>query len=60
MSIFDSIGSLTKAVIGVVVTPVDVVADIVTLGGALTDKDKPYTVQRLQDAMKNLNDVTKP
>ena len=42
-------GSLFKAVIGVVVeTPVAIVKDVATLGGALTDEDQPYTAQALE------------
>ena len=37
--------SLLKAVVGVVIeTPLAVATDIVTIGGALTDKNEPYTV----------------
>ena len=60
MSIFDTLEGLTKAVVGVVVTPVDVVADIVTLGGVLTDQEKPYTAQRAEDIINNLKKATKP
>lgn len=41
---FGLLGSLTKATVGAVIeTPIAVVADAVTLGGTLTDKDEPYT-----------------
>ena len=54
-------GSLFKAVVGVVVeTPVAIVKDVATLGGALTDEEKPYTAQALEKVGKNLDDVTKP
>jgi hypothetical protein len=60
MSLFDALGSLTKAVVGVVVeTPVAIVADVVTLGGALTDKEKPYTATALEKVMQNVEDTTK-
>ena len=39
---FDMITKLTKAAVGVVVSPVDMLADVITLGGTLTDQDKPY------------------
>lgn len=52
--------SLLKAVVGVVVTPVAVAADIVTLGGSLTDKDVPYTATAVSDIVKNLENATKP
>lgn len=54
-------GSLFKAVIGVVVeTPVAIVKDVATLGGALTDEDQPYTAQALEKVSKNLGDATNP
>ena len=53
--------NLTKAVIGVVVeTPVAIVADMLTMGGALTDKDEPHTATALKGVMKNIEDATKP
>ena len=57
---FEILGKLTKAFVGVVVeTPLAVVADVVTLGGALTDKDKPYTVTAIEKVVKNVGDATK-
>lgn len=57
---FGLIESLTKAALGVVSVPVAVVADVVTLGGALTDKDEPYTASAVGDVVKNIEDATKP
>lgn len=58
---FDTLGSLVKATVGVVVaTPVAVVADMVTLGGALTDKREPYTAKALSDVVANVANATKP
>lgn len=34
---------LTKAAVSVVKLPVTIAADAVTLGGSLTDKDRPFT-----------------
>ena len=53
-------GELLKATIGVVTTPISLAADVITLGGSLTDKDKPYTAQQLEDVYKNLQDAIKP
>jgi hypothetical protein len=56
---FDMLSNLTKAVVGVVVeTPVAVVADVVTLGGSLTDKDKPYTAEAVSKIVNNLQKTT--
>jgi hypothetical protein len=52
--------SLAKAALGVVTIPVAVVADVVTLAGALTDNDKPYTAEAVSDVVENLKNATKP
>lgn len=57
---FGFIESLAKAAAAVVTVPVAVAADVVTMGGALTDKDKPYTAEAISDAVQNLKDATKP
>jgi hypothetical protein len=52
---FGLITGLTKAVVGAVVeTPVALVADVVTLGGATTDKSQPYTADALANALAQL------
>jgi hypothetical protein len=52
-------GDLLKAVVGVVVeTPVALVADVITMGGALSDQDKPYTAQALEKVMDNVTKAT--
>ena len=57
---FGILGSLTKAVIGVVVeTPVAVVSDFVTLGGSLNDKKEPYTATAVKRIVQNVQDATK-
>lgn len=58
---FGILGNLTKAVVGVVVeTPFAVVADVVTMGGVLTDKDAPYTAKALEGVMQNIKNATEP
>ena len=57
---FDMFNSLVKATVGVVVeTPLAVVADVVTMGGVLTDKEVPYTADALEKVYENLKDSTK-
>jgi len=57
---FNILGNLTKTVVGIVIeTPVSVVADVVTMGGILTDKDKPYTATTLKKVVKNIENSTK-
>ena len=51
--------SLLKAAVGVVIeTPLAVAADIVTIGGALTDKNELYTVTALKKVIDNVEDAT--
>lgn len=57
---FGMLGDLAKAAVSVVTIPVAVVADVVTLGGACTDKDQPYTADAVSDLVKNLKNATKP
>lgn len=57
---FGMLGDLAKAAVGVVVTPVAMAADIVTLGGELTDRKESYTESTLKDVVKNLENATKP
>jgi hypothetical protein len=58
--IFDMLEDLTKAAVGVVTLPVSVAADVVTLGGTLTDKDKPYTAETVSNIVQNLENAAKP
>jgi hypothetical protein len=54
-------GSLLKAAVGVVIeTPLSIAADVVTMGGALTDQKKPYTAQALEKVVENVEQATKP
>lgn len=57
---FGMFESLAKAAVAVVTVPVAVVADVVTMGGVLTDKDQPYTADAVGDLVDNLKDATKP
>lgn len=57
---FGMLGDLAKAAVGVVIeTPIAVVTDVVTMGGALTDKDQPYTATALEKIMENVENATK-
>ena len=57
---FGMLGDLAKATVGLVIeTPIAVVADVVTMGGALTDKDQPYTATALEKVMENVENATK-
>jgi hypothetical protein len=58
-SMFGMFEGLVKAAVGVATLPVDIVADVVTLGGSLTDRDKPYIATKASDIMDNLANATK-
>lgn len=52
---------LTKVVVGVVIkTPAAIVADVVTLGGAMTERQETYTGEALGEVMDNIDNVTRP
>ena len=52
--------NLLKAAVGVVIeTPIAVVADVITLGGSLSDQNEPYTGTALKKVIKNVEDATK-
>lgn len=57
---FGILESVAKAAIGVVTLPVSVAADVITLGGALTDKEQPYTAKSVSDVVKNLEKAVDP
>lgn len=58
---FGILSDLTKAVVGVVIeTPVALIADVVTMCGALTDRDEPYTASAVKDVLKNVTNAAKP
>ena len=57
---FGMLSDLAKAAVGVVIeTPIAVAADVVTMGGVLTDKDQPYTATALEKVMENVENATK-
>lgn len=57
---FGILKSAVKAASAVVDVPVSVAADVVTMGGALTDKDKPYTAEAAERLVKNVKDMSDP
>ena len=54
------LGSLAKAAVAVVEIPVAVAADVVTLGGAATDQDKPYTATAVEHLVENVQNAADP
>ena len=55
---FGLLKGLTKAVVGVVTLPIDVAADVITLGGVMTDKNETYTGRKLGKIMDGIDEAT--
>jgi hypothetical protein len=43
-----------RAAIRIVTLPIAVIADVVTLGGVLTDRDKGYTSKQIENIVEDL------
>lgn len=54
MSIF---GKLLKGGFDLITIPVDIVKDITTLGGANTNQEVPYTIQKLKKLAEDGNEI---
>ena len=50
MALWDSLKSAAKATVSVAKLPVALGADLVTMGGMLTDRDESYTEQTAKNA----------
>jgi hypothetical protein len=53
----DLLGKLFKTAIHTVTAPVEIVKDIATLCGALTDEDESYTAKRIRKLAKDANEI---
>lgn len=51
------LGTLLRTTIHVATVPVDVIKDVLTLGGELTDQDEPYTVQKARKLEQDTQDL---
>lgn len=51
------LGKIFKTVVDVALTPIEVVKDVVTLGGVATDERKPYTLQHLDKIAEDLDEI---
>ena len=51
-------GKLLKTSFDVVTIPVDIVKDVATMGGILTDENKPYTAQKFDRLGDDLEEVS--
>lgn len=52
----DEMFGLFKAAVEIVKLPVDVAADVITLGGAINDKRETYTGKRCRRVMQKLDE----
>ena len=52
------LGKVFKTVVHTATAPVDVVKDVVTLGGALTDEDEPYTRKKLSKILDDVEELS--
>ena len=55
---FNILTGLAKTAVAVAVTPATAVADLVTLGGAITERHEPHTVSALKAAMRGIEEAT--
>ncbi len=51
------LGKLTKMTIDIITTPVAIVKDVVTLGGAATGAPEPYTKEQLDKITKTAKEI---
>lgn len=52
---------IAKAVVGAVIkTPAAIIADVLTLGGAVTERQETYTGEALGEVMDNIDNATRP
>ena len=46
---------LTKTVLDVATSPIDVAKDVVTMGGVLIDEDEPATVKKIKKIVEDID-----
>lgn len=51
------IGKLFGVVIDIVEIPIAIAKDIVTVGGTLTEEDKPYSMQKIKELKDDLRSL---
>ena len=53
----DLLGKLFKTAIHTVTAPIEIVKDVATLGGVLTDEEESYTAQRIRKLAKDTKEI---
>lgn len=51
------IRQLFKTTFDLATMPIDVVKDLATMGGILTDQDQPYTIRKIQTLDKDIQKI---
>lgn len=51
------IRNLLKMTLASVTLPIDVVKDVITMGGALNNQDQPYTVKKLKTIDRDIKSI---
>lgn len=54
MGLWNAAKKMAQATKNVVLTPVDIVVDVATLGGCLTDEPESYTVRRIKKVAEDV------
>lgn len=50
-------GKITQGIIDTALIPLDITKDIMTLGGAITDQEEPYTLQKTKKLRDKVEDI---
>lgn len=50
-------GKIAQIAVKTVTLPIEVVKDIVTLGGTMDDQDEPHTIQALKEIVKKTGEA---
>ncbi len=56
---FGILENITKAVVNTATLPISIAADVVTMGGVMTDRNETYTGQKISQIMNNLDNAGK-
>ena len=51
------LGKAFKTIVHTVSTPVDVIKDIVTLGGSITGEEEPHTLQKIKKILEDVDEL---
>lgn len=51
------LGKVFKTAIHTVTTPIDIVKDVVTLGGVITGEEEPHTLQKLKKILEDVDEL---